>query len=98
MLRKRKKNRGRFVWVSAGGPDQDLFLVSQFKKTTKKKLVFIRSSWDVQSSHGPFFSSEIASQVKQDLFLEFWLVTILNFGIGRKGNWNRLMLQNRIKT
>jgi hypothetical protein len=22
----------------------------------------------------------------------------LNFGIGRKGNWNRLMLQNRIKT
>lgn len=78
VLRKRKKkkkqNRGRFVWVSAGGPDQDLFLVSQFKKNQKKKLVFIRSSWDEKSSHGPFFSSEIASQVKQDLFLEFWLV------------------------
>lgn len=77
-VKKKKKNKNK---IEAGlfgfqqvVPIRTYFLYHNLKKNQKKKLVFIRSSWDEKSSHGPFFSSEIASQVKQDLFLEFWLV------------------------
>lgn len=68
MLRKRKQqNRGRFDWVSAGGPDQDLFLVSQFKQP-KEKTCFHSLVGMNNLLMGHFSRPKSPSRVKQDLF------------------------------
>lgn len=100
-VKKKKKNKNK---IEAGlfgfqqvVPIRTYFLYHNLKKTKRKNLFSFAQVGMKNLLMGHF--SRPKSPVKWNKICfsnSGWLVTILNFGIGRKGNWNRLMLQNRI--